>query len=257
MYQIDLTGQSGVVFGVANDHSIAWGIARLLGNAGANLALTYQNERLKSRVDRLADTMKGAITLPCDATDDMQIKDVFESAQAAFGDISFIVHSIAYASKEDLSGAFSDTDREGFRLALEISAFSLLPIAKYGAPLMANGGSILTMTFQASQKVYPGYNVMGTAKAALEHEVRQLAFEFGDKNIRVNAISAGPLDTLAARGIEGFLDMKKVHAEKSPLKRNMTADEVAQTALFLCSDLATGITGSVIPVDAGYHIMAV
>ena len=257
MYQIDLTGQSGVVFGVANDHSIAWSIARLLGNAGAKLALTYQNERLKSRVDRLADTMDGAITLPCDATNDMQIQDVFERAQTEFGDISFIVHSIAYASREDLSGLFSDTDREGFRLALEISAFSLLPIVKYGAPLMRNGGSILTMTFHASQRVYPGYNVMGTAKAALEHEVRQLAFEFGERSIRVNAISAGPLDTLAARGIDGFLDMKKVHAEKSPLKRNITADEVAQTALFLCSDLATGITGSVIPVDAGYHIMAV
>ena len=257
MYQIDLTGHSGVIFGVANDHSIAWGIAQLLGNAGAKIALTYQNERLKSRVDRLADTLDDAITLPCDASDDEQIKKVFEGAQTEFGDISFIVHSIAYASREDLSGPFSHTNREGFRLALEISAFSLLPIVKHGAALMRNGGSILTMTFQASQKVYPGYNVMGTAKAALEHEVRQLASEFGEQNIRVNAISAGPLDTLAARGIEGFLDMKKVHAEKAPLKRNITADEVAQTALFLCSDLSSGITGSIIPVDAGYHIMAV
>lgn len=256
MYQIDLSGQSGVIFGVANDHSIAWGIAQLLGNAGAKLALTYQNDRLKGRVDRLANTLEDAITLPCDASNDKQISNVFEQAEATFGEIAFIIHSIAYASREDLSGPFSDTDREGFRLALDISAFSLLPIVKYGAPLMKNGGSILTMTFQASQRVYPGYNVMGTAKAALEHEVRQLAFEFGSRNIRVNAISAGPLDTLAARGIDGFLDMKKIHADKAPLKRNITASEVAQTALFLCSDLSSGITGTIIPVDAGYHIMA-
>lgn len=257
MYPIDLSGKKGIIFGVANDRSIAWNIASVLAQAGARLALTYQNDRLKDRVVRLADTLDRAITLPCDASDDQQIVEVFEQAGEKFGEVSFLVHSIAYANRDDLSGRFSDTNREGFRLALEISAFSLLPLVKHAAPLMKDGGSVLTLTFQASQRVYPGYNIMGTAKAALEHEVRQLAAEFGGQNIRVNAISAGPLDTLAARGIHGFLDMKRVHAEKAPLRRNISADEVAKTALFLCSDLSSGITGSIIPVDAGYHIMAV
>ncbi|MCH8745340.1 MAG: enoyl-ACP reductase [Chloroflexi bacterium] len=257
MYPIDLSGKKGIIFGVANDRSIAWAIASVLAKAGVQLAFTYQNDRLKSRVDRLAETLEGSITLPCDASDDQQITDVFQRIADSFGELSFLVHSIAFANRDDLAGRFSDTGREGFRLALEISAFTLLPMVKHAAPLMKNGGSVIVMTFQASQKVYPGYNVMGTAKAALEHEVRQLAAEFGGQNIRVNAISAGPLDTLAARGIHGFLDMKKIHAEKAPLQRNISADEVAKTALFLCSDLSSGITGSIIPVDAGYHIMAV
>ena len=257
MYPIDLSGKRGVVFGVANDRSIAWAIARALGEAGAQLALTYQNDRLKERVVRLADTLEGAITLPCDATDDEQISALFAQVAEEFGDISFLVHSIAYANREDLAGRFADTGREGFRVALDVSAYSLIPLVKYAAPLMTGGGSIIAMTFQASQKVYPGYNVMGTAKAALEHSVRQLAAEFGGDNIRVNAISAGPLDTLAARGIHGFLDMKKIHAERAPLQRNINAGEVANTALFLCSELSSGITGAIIPVDAGYHIMAV
>lgn len=257
MYPIDLSGKKGIIFGVANDRSIAWSIASVLAQAGARLALTYQNDRLKERVVRLADTLDGAIALPCDAAYDEQIVEVFQQVAERFGEISFLVHSIAFANREDLAGRFSDTNREGFRLALEISAFTLLPLVKHAAPLMKGGGSVLTMTFQASQRVYPGYNVMGTAKAALEHEVRQLAAEFGEQNIRVNAISAGPLDTLAARGIHGFLDMKRIHAEKAPLQRNISADEVAKTALFLCSDLSSGITGSIIPVDAGYHIMAV
>ena len=257
MYPIDLKGKKGVVLGVANDRSIAWSIARVLGQAGARLALTYQGERLQERVTRLADTLEDAIVLPCDATDDAQIKALFQTVKQEFGDISFLVHSIAYANREDLAGNFSETGREGFRIALEISAYSLLPLVKHAAPLMTDGGSVLTMTFQASQKVYPGYNVMGTAKAALEHEIRQLAFEFGEQGIRFNAISAGPLETLAARGIHGFMDMRRHHAEKAALKRNISADEVANTALFLCSDLSSGITGSVIPVDAGYHIMAI
>ncbi|HIM37606.1 MAG TPA: enoyl-ACP reductase [Dehalococcoidia bacterium] len=254
---MDLKGKNGVILGVANDRSIAWSIARVLGQAGARLALTYQGERLQERVTRLADTLEEAIVLPCDATDDDQIEALFQTVKQEFGDISFLVHSIAYANKEDLAGNFSETGREGFRIALEISAYSLLPLVKHAAPLMTDGGSVLTMTFQASQRVYPGYNVMGTAKAALEHEIRQLAFEFGEQGIRFNAISAGPLETLAARGIHGFMDMRRHHAEKAALKRNISADEVANTALFLCSDLSSGITGSVIPVDAGYHIMAI
>ena len=257
MYPIDLSGKRGVILGVANERSIAWAIAEILAQAGARIALTYQNERLKDRVSGLADTLDGALLLECDATDDRQISDMFQQVEAEFGEISFLVHSIAFANREDLSRPFAETGREGFRLALEVSAYSLIPLVRHAAPLMKNGGSIVTMTFDASQKVYPGYNVMGTAKAALEHEVRQLAFEYGEQNIRLNAISAGPLETLAARGIHGFRDMKKMHAEKAPMGRNITADEVAKTALFLCSGMASGITGSIISVDAGYHIMAV
>ncbi len=257
MFPIDLAGKKGVILGVANDRSIAWSIARVLGQAGARLALTYQGERLKERVSRLAETLEGALVIPCDATDDDQIEALFSSVKEEFGDISFLVHSIAYANREDLAGNFSETGREGFRIALEISAYSLLPLVKHAAPLMTSGGSVVTMTFHASTRVYPGYNVMGTAKAALEHEVRQLAYEFGERGIRLNAISAGPLETLSARGIHGFMDMRRHHAEKAALKRNISADEVANTALFLCSDLSSGITGSVIPVDAGYHIMAI
>ena len=257
MYPIDLTGKKGIVFGVANDRSIAWGISRMLSEAGARLALTYQNDRVKDRVTRLADTLDGAITLPCDATDDAQIAGVFSQAGDAFGDMSFLVHSIAFAQREDLSGRFADTSREGFHIALDVSAYSLIPLVRHAAGLMHDGGSVVTLTFNASQRVYPGYNVMGTAKAALEHSVRQLAAEFGPQGVRVNAIAAGPLETLAARGIHGFRDMKRVHAEVAPLKRNITVDEVAATALFLCSELSSGITGSIIPVDAGYHIMAV
>jgi len=257
LYPIDLTGKKGVILGVANDKSIAWAVARALAQAGARLALTYQNDRLKERVDRLAATLDGALVLPCDATDDAQIAALFQQVGQSFGDISFLVHSIAYANREDLAGDFFQTSREGFKLALEISAYSLLPLVKHAVPLMRDGGSVVTMTFGASQRVYPGYNVMGTAKAALEHEVRQLASELGERNIRVNAVSPGPLETLAARGIHGFMDMRRVHAERAPLRRNITPKEVAATALFLCSDLSSGITGTIIPVDAGYHIMGV
>ena len=257
MYPVDLSGKNAVIFGVANDRSIAWAIAKTLAEAGARIALTYQNERLKDRVARLADTLDDAVILPCDASEDEQIGQVFEMLASEMGSLSILVHSIAFANREDLSGRLADTGRDGFRLALEISAFTLLPMVRHAAPLMRSGGSVIAMTFNASSRVYPGYNVMGTAKAALEHEVRQLAHEFGGDNIRVNAISAGPVDTLAARGISGFLDMKRAHAEKAPLQRNITADEVAKSALFLCSDLSSAITGAVLPVDAGYHIMAV
>lgn len=257
MYPIDLTGRNAVIFGVANDRSIAWAIARTLATAGARIALTYQNERLKSRVERLADTLDGALIFPCDAAEDDQIQAVFDGVRSEMGSLSVLVHSIAFASREDLAGRLADTGRDGFRLALDISAFTLLPMVRHAAPLMHDGGSVIAMTFHASSRVYPGYNVMGTAKAALEHEVRQLAYEYGADNIRVNAISAGPVDTLAARGISGFLDMRRAHAEKAPLGRNITADEVAKTALYLCSDLSSGVTGAVLPVDAGYHVMAV
>ena len=259
MFQIDLSGRRALVFGVANERSIAWAIAEMLHRAGAQLAFSYQNERLKERVSKLADTLEGALLFQCDVSDDDQIASLFKEIEGRAGGLDLLVHSVAYAARDDLGGDFSKTGREGFHMALDISAYSLLPLVRHAAPLMEKngGGSILTMTFQASERVFPGYNIMGTAKAALENEVRQLAAEYGNRNIRINAISAGPLETLASRGIHGFLDMRRVHAERAPLKRNITHSEVAKAALFLCSDLSSGITGSVIPVDAGYHIMAV
>ena len=257
MVPIDLSGKKGIIFGVANERSIAWAIARSLSDAGARLAVTYQDDRLKGRVERLSASLTDPLLLPCDASDDGQIEQVFEALGQEFGDVSFLIHSIAFANREDLSGRFVDTGRDGFRIALEVSAYSLLPLVRHAAPLMTDGGSVVAMTFDASRRVYPGYNVMGSAKAALEHAIRQLAAEMGPDNIRVNAISAGPLETLAARGISGFRDMRHTHADRAPLQRNISVEEVAHTALFLCSGLSTGITGAIIPVDAGYHIMAV
>ena len=257
MYVIDLSGMSGVVLGVANQRSIAWYISQALSQSGARLAITYQNARFRHQVESLAATLPNAVTAECDVSEDAHIEQTFRYLGDKLGPINFVVHSIAYANREDLGGAFSATSREGFRIALETSAYSLMAVSRLATPFMASGGSILTMTFQASERVFPGYNIMGTAKAALENEVMQLAAELGEKNIRVNAISAGPLETLAARGIRGFSDMKHMMEERTPLRRNITHEEVAKTALFLCSDLSSGITGAVIPVDAGFRIMAV
>ena len=257
MYSIDLRGKYGLVFGIANHRSIAWAIAQILHDAGATLALTYQDDRVRTRVTKLAEEWGDVTLLECDVSNDENIAAVFDEVCQRFGALSFIIHSIAFANREDLEGDFSNTSRQGFQTAMDISAYSLIPIVRYAAPLMESGGSIITMTFQASERVYPGYNVMATAKAALENEVRQLASQMGEKNIRINAISAGPVDTLAARGIHGFLDMKRIHAQRAPLRRNITQEEIAKVALFLCSDLSSGITGTVLPVDAGYHIMAI
>ena len=258
MYPIDLREKTAVVFGVANHRSIAWAIAKALHDAGARVGITYQDARLKERVEKLTESWEDVLLLECDVSVDDQISRTFQQVKERWGKLSIVIHSVAYALREELEGDFSMTTREGFRTALDISAYSLIQIAKSAAPLMSDTeGSIVAMTFQASERVFPGYNVMGTAKAALENEVRQLAYEFGQRGIRVNALSPGPLETLAARGIHGFLDMKKVHAERSPLGRNITHEEVARAALFLCSDLASGVTGVVLPVDAGYHIMAV
>ena len=257
MYTLDLAGKTAVVFGVANEHSIAWAIVRTLHQAGARLAITYQNQRLGERVHKLTESMKDVTLLECDVSQDESIAAAFDKLGREFGTLDMVVHSIAYANRDDLKGGFSKIARESFLMSLDISAYSLIPIVRLSAPLMPNGGSVIAMTFQASERVFPGYNIMGTAKAALENEVRQLAEEYGHLNIRVNAISAGPLETLASRGIGGFPDMRRLHADRAPLKRNITHDEVGKTALFLCSDLSSGITGSVIHVDAGYHIMAV
>ena len=257
MYTVDLKGKTGIIFGVANHRSIAWAIAQILHQAGARLAICYQNERVRDGVAKLVEPWGDTTVVECDVSSDENVKACFERVSNEFGQLDIIVHSIAFANREDLGGPFVDTGREGFRLALDISAYSLIPVARYGAPLMADGGSILTMTFQASHRVFPGYNVMGTAKAALENEVKQLASDLGQDNIRVNAISAGPVDTLSSRVISGYRDMKRIHAERSPMRRNITIDEVAKTALYFCSDLSSGVTGEVIHVDTGYNIMGI
>lgn len=258
MYAIDLSGKNAIVFGIANHRSIAWAIAQILHDAGASIAVAYQNERVKNGVARLVSQWEGDTPLiECDVSDDANVAAAFDSVGEAFGGLDIVVHSIAFANRDDLGGPFVDTDREGFRLALDISAYSLLPIARCAAPLMRDGGSILTLTFQAANRVFPGYNVMGTAKAALENEVKQLASDLGQRAVRVNAVSAGPLDTLSSRVISHYRDMKRIHAERSPMRRNITADEVAKAALFLCSDLSSGVTGEILHVDTGYNIMGI
>ncbi len=258
MYPIDLAGKRAIVFGVANQRSIAWSIASVLHQAGATIAVAYQNERVRSGIERLvAPWEDDAPLIECDVSDDANVEAAFGQAGDALGGLDVIVHSIAFANREDLGGRFIDTGREGFRIALDISAYSLVSIARYGTPLMTGGGSIVTLTFQAAERAFPGYNVMGTAKAALENEVRLLAADLGADNIRVNAISAGPLDTLSSRVIRHYRDMKRIHAERSPMRRNITVDEVAKTALYLCSDLSSGVTGEVVHVDTGYNVMGI
>ncbi|MBM3932724.1 MAG: enoyl-ACP reductase [SAR202 cluster bacterium] len=260
MYPIDLSGKTGIIFGVANHRSIAWSIAQVLHQAGARLAVTYQNERVKDSVAGLVTDWKDSPVIECDVSKDENVeKAVNEAAKALGGRIDMVVHSIAFANKDDLGGLYMETPREGFRVALDVSAYSLIPVARYTAPIMkANGGgAIVSMTFQAAERVFPGYNVMGTAKAALENATKQLASDLGPDNIRVNSISAGPLDTLSSRVISHYRDMKKAHAERSPMRRNITQEEVAKTALFLLSDLSSGITGEIVHVDTGYNVMGI
>ena len=248
-----------MVFGVANQRSIAWAIAKALDQAGARLVLTYQNERLRENVEKLASSLSTQpLLMECDVSEDAKVEAMFRELEGELGHIEVLIHSIAFADKDDLGGRFVDTQREGFRVALDISAYSLVSLVRNGAPLMAeNGGSILTLTFQASSRVFPGYNIMGTAKAALENEVRQLSWDLGRDGIRINAVSAGPLDTLSSRVISKYRDMKRVAAERSPLGRNITHQEVADTALFLCSPMASGITGEILHVDCGYNVMGI
>ena len=256
MIPIDLSGRNALVMGVANHRSLAWAIAQTLHSAGARLCLTYAGERLQSSVEPLAATLPGTLTLECDVTRDATIDAVAARLGEAFGSLEMIVHGIAFARKEDLEGSFVATPREGFMAALDVSAYSLLNVTNRMLPLLEkHGGSIVTLSYLAAERAVPSYNVMGSAKAVLEQSVRQLAWELGPKNIRINAISAGPVNTLAARGIHGFTDMLRKHAEKAPLKRNVTQAEVGACGLFLLCDLSSGITGEVIYVDAGYSIM--
>jgi len=252
---ISLEGRTVVVFGVANKRSIAWAIAQHMQQAGAKLAITYQNERLQQEADDLIAALPNTQAFQCDVSNDNEIAKLFDELKSKYGKIDALVHSIAYAPGEALRDEFVQTSREAFRIALDTSAYSLVAISRAAAPLMTDGGSIITMTYYGAEKVVPRYNVMGVAKAALEACVRYLAYDLGKHKIRINAISAGPIKTLAARGIGSLGEMMKTQAEKSPLQRNIDVNEVAATAVFLASDGATGITGETIYVDCGYNIM--
>jgi enoyl-[acyl-carrier protein] reductase I len=251
-----LEGKTALVAGVANKRSIAWAIAQALGNAGARLAFTYE-ERVEEYVRELASAYPDALILPFDARSDESLAALFAAVGEAFGGLDIMIHSIAYALREELNGRFVDTSRAGFQLALDVSVYSLVAMARRAAPLMEarGGGSMLTMTFQGGERVLPNYNVMGVAKAALEATVRYLAFDLGEKNIRVNAISAGPVRTLSGRAIAGFPKMEELIIERSPLHRGIDASDAGQLALFLCSPGARNITGDIVYVDSGYHIM--
>ncbi|HKK01322.1 MAG TPA: enoyl-ACP reductase FabI [Desulfuromonadales bacterium] len=248
-----MTGKRGIIFGVANDMSIAWGIAQQLKAEGASLAFTYLNEALEKRVRPLAESVDAPLILPCDVSRDENIEQVFQEIAKRWGGIDFVVHSVAFANRDDLKRPFSETSREGFKLAMDISAYSLLAVSRYAAPLMKEGGSIVTMTYLGATRAVPNYNVMGVAKAALEASVRYLAAELGEKNIRVNAISAGPIKTLAASGIANFKSKIKLMDDNSPLRRTVTQEEVGKSALYFLSDLASGVTGEVHFVDAGFN----
>ena len=256
MFSLDLSGKTGLVFGVANHRSLAWSIARALHEAGARLGFTYAGERLKDKVLSLTEPLAGSFTIPCDVTRDEDVAEAFRQTRERFGHLDYLVHSIAFANKEDLEGAFLDTSRSGFHVAMDVSAYSLVRLAKEAVPLMeGHRGAMVALTYNASQRVVPSYNVMGSAKAALEHSVRQLAFELGPRGIRVNAISAGPVNTLSARGVAGFTGMLQSAREKAPLKRDIEPEEVGRAALFLLSDMSSGVTGEILYVDAGYNIM--
>jgi enoyl-[acyl-carrier protein] reductase I len=252
---LTMQGKTAVVFGVANKRSIAWAIAQSLSQAGARLAITYQNERMKQEAHDLITSLPGAEAFQCDVSNDSEITQLFSQIQERYGRLDALAHCVAYAPMEDLKGDFLNTSREGFRIAHDVSVYSLIAVTRAAVPLMTEGGSVITLSYFGAEKVVPGYNVMGVAKASLEATVRYLANSVGPRNIRVNAISAGPIKTLAARGVGDFSLMLKNHAEHAPLKRNVDVKEVGDTALFLCSSLGTGITGETIYVDCGYNIM--
>jgi enoyl-[acyl-carrier protein] reductase I len=252
---IDLAGKTAVVFGLANKRSIAWGIAQKLHEAGATLAICYQNDRMRLEAEDLIAELPGASGFQCDVSNDQEIETLFAAIGKKYGKIDILVHAVAYAPAEELRGEFITTSREGFRIALDVSVYSLIAVSRAAVPLMTDGGSIMTLSFYAAEKVVPNYNVMAVAKAGLESTVRYLAANLGSRNIRVNAISAGPIKTLAARGVGALGDMLKSHAERAPLRRNVDQLEVGGAALFLASNLSSAITGEILYVDCGYNIM--
>ncbi|MEO5349531.1 MAG: enoyl-ACP reductase [Magnetococcus sp. YQC-3] len=250
-----LEGKRGLIFGLANEKSIAWGIARACRDAGAELGFTYLGEALEKRVRPLASQLGSELVLPCDLNRDEEIDQVFQVVGETWPQVDFVVHSVAFAKKEELTGHYYNTSREGFRIAMEASVYSLTAICGRVAPLMRAGGSILTLSYLGAERVVPHYNVMGVAKAALEASVRYLAADFGPDGIRVNAISAGPIRTLAAAGIGDFKEILNWNRDNAPLRRNVTIEEVGQAALMLLSDMGSGVSGEVLHVDAGYHIV--
>lgn len=250
-----MTGKRGIIFGVANDMSIAWGIARMLKEEGAELAFTYLNEALEKRVRPLAESLDSTLILPCDVASDAEIEAVFSTVKQEWGTIDFVVHAVAFANREDLKHPFSQTSRDGFKLAMDISAYSLVAVTRYAVPLMTNGGSIITLTYLGATRAVPNYNVMGVAKAALEAATRYLAAELGEKGIRVNAISAGPIRTLAASGIANFKAKIGLMDDNAPLRRTVTQEEVGKSAVYFLSDLSSGVTGEVHFVDAGFNFV--
>lgn len=250
-----LEGKKALIFGVANNRSIAWAIAQTLHEHGAEIGLSYGIPQLEKRVFPLAEQLGIEFVEKCDVTSDVEIAELFSKAEDHFGQIDILIHSIAFAPTDELEGQYVDTSRSGFSIAMDISVYSLIALTRAALPLMPNGGSILCMTYYGSEKVVPHYNVMGVAKAALEASMRYLAADLGRLNIRVNAISAGPIKTLSAAGIAGFRKMLSYVGERAPLRRNVEQSEVGQTALWLCSDLSSGVTGEIVYVDAGYHIL--
>ena len=250
-----LQGKRGLVFGLANDRSIAWGIARSCHDAGAELGFTYFGESMEKRVRPLAAQLGCDFVLPCDLNDDPDIDAVFSAVESRWGGLDFLVHSVAYARKEELTGYYYNTSREGFLVAMESSVYSLAAVCARAAPLMKSGGSIVTLSYLGAERVVPHYNVMGVAKAALEASVRYLAADFGPAGIRVNAISAGPIRTLAAAGIGDFKHILNWNRDNAPLRRNVNIEEVGRSALYLLSDMSSGVSGEVHHVDAGYHIV--
>jgi enoyl-[acyl-carrier protein] reductase I len=250
-----MSGKKGVIFGVANDKSIAWGIARKLHDEGATIAFTYLNEVFEKRVRPLAESMGAELILRCDVSKDSEIEEVFTEIEQKWGTIDFLVHSVAYAGREELKQPFHMTTREGFKVALDISAYSLVAVTRAALPLMKNGGSVITLTYLGSQRAIPNYNVMGVAKAALEATVRYLALDLGEKGVRVNAISAGPIRTLAASAISNISEIFGIMESRSPMHRSVSQEEVGKSALYLLSDLASGVTGDVHFVDTGYNIV--
>jgi enoyl-[acyl-carrier protein] reductase I len=255
----DFSGKHGLIVGVANKRSISWAVAQAAAASGARLALTYQGERLEENVRELAAQLESAIVLPCDVARDDQIADVAATVEREFGGLDFLLHGAAFAPKADLDNAFIETSREGFRVALDVSAYSLIALTRAAVPLMERrgGGSVVTLTYLGSQRAFKNYNVMGVAKAALEASVRYLASDLGERNIRVNAVSAGPIKTLAAAGISGFSDILHVYRDRAPLRRNVTAGEVAEAVLFLLGSESRSVTGEVLFADAGFHIVGV
>lgn len=252
-----MQGKCGLVLGVANDHSIAWGIASAVAEHGGELAFTYQGEGFAKRVKPLAKSVGSNIVLPCDVSDDASIEAVFSAVEKEWGSLDFVVHSVAYSDKDELSGRYVDTSRDNFKLTLDISCFSFTKIAKRAAGLMSNGGSLITLTYSGAERVMPNYNVMGVAKAALEASIKYLAVDLGPENIRVNAISAGPMRTLAGSAVGGARQVYKWNEEYSPLRQNTQLGDVGGAGLYLLSDLSAGVTGEIMHVDSGYNVVGV